>query len=305
MVELLADPELWRAGIRLAVPILLAAIGVLLAERSGVLNIGIEGCMLAGAAVGSIAAVGSGSPIVGLVAGSLAGGGVAIGLAVATVWLPASQVAVGIAINLLLLGGSLLLVQLALGTSGVVRSLAMAPLPLPLLGEIPIVGRIAFDHDPVVYLAGALVVAAWWVLFRTDLGIRLRAVGDSVHASRAIGLPVARIRFASLWLSGLLGGLGGAYLSVIQLTFFVENTVAGRGYVALALVIFGGWHPLRIAGAALLLGSLDALQLRLQGIYGSAWFELLSAIPYAAILLLLVARPGRLRPPRELGRPLV
>lgn len=298
------DAELWRSAIRIAIPLMLAALGVLIAERSGVLNIGIEGCMLMGAAAGSVASLMLGSPVVGLLVGTAAGMTTALVVALFTVALPASQVAVGIAVNSTALGASLLLVGLAFGGASLTGATgSFASLPLPLLAEVPHLGVILFDQAAPTYVAAALVPAIWWFLFRSRSGIALRASGDSVGAARAIGLPLVRIRLAALIAGGALGGFGGAYLSVVQLSFFVENAVAGRGYIALALVVFGRWRPIRIAGAALLVGWLDALQLRLQGIYGSASFELLNALPYAAVLILLIVRPGRLLPPRELGRP--
>lgn len=303
-LEFLTDPAFWRSAIRLSIPLLLAALGVLVAERSGVLNIGMEGCMLMGAALGSIVAITASSPTTGLLAAIAAGAAVGLLLATLTVLLPASQVAAGIAVNILALGASAMVVRYALGASGALpHSHPFPTAPIPALEHIPGLGPALFRHDAVTYLAGGLTVGLWWFLLRTRRGTQLRAIGDAARSAAAIGLHISRTRWGAMLASGALGGLAGGYLTVVHLTFFVENGVAGRGYVALALVVFARWHPLGLALAALIVGTMDAYQLRLQAAHDLSVFELLTALPYIAVLILLILRPGHLRPPRELGRP--
>ncbi len=264
------------------------------------MNIGMEGCMLVAACLGALVAVEASSAPLGLAAAVLAGAGCAAAIGLLTVFVPASQVVVGISFNVLALGLTGLIAREAFGTAAQPpRAPALPEAPVPLLSDIPLVGPALFDQDLVTYATYALVaVLAWW-LAHSGSGTAVRAVGDSARSAVAIGLRVRPLRFAALVAGGALGGLGGGYLTIVELSFFTDNATAGRGYVAIALVVFARWRPWALAGGALLFAGLDAYQLRLQAQGGAPAYELIAALPYVAVLALLVLRPGRLAPPRE------
>jgi general nucleoside transport system permease protein len=302
--DFLVDEAFWQAAIRLSIPLVLAALGVLLAERSGVMNIGIEGCMLMGASVGSIVAVKASSAELGMLAAMVAGTGTATVIGLFTILLPANQVVIGISVNLLALGMSGLAVREAFANATVTpQSPPFPTAPIPVLESIPALGDILFRFDVITYTTGLLIPTLAFYLFRTTGGIKLRAVGDASRSAAAVALPILGTRWVALLLSGTLGGLAGGYLSIVALNLFIENSVAGRGYVALALVVFGGWNPFGVTAAALIVGTADALQLRLQTTGALVTIELLTALPYLTVIVLLALRRGRVAPPRELGRP--
>ena len=295
------DPVLLVAALMVAsTPILLAALGELVAERAGALNLGVEGMMITGAVLGFAAAYGSGSPALGFLAG--AGGGTALSLVfgVLTQVLMANQVATGLALTLFGLGLSALLGQ---GFVGV------RPPPVPHLGgplaEIPVLGPVLFSHDLVLYLALAMVPLLWAFLHRTRAGLVLRAVGEGHDAAHALGHPVVAVRMAAIAFGGAMAGLGGAYLSLVRVPQWTEGMTAGAGWIALAIVVFASWRPGRALLGAYLFGGVTVLQLNLQaaGLALPAW--LLSASPYLATIVVLVVISGRRgsAAPADLGRP--
>ncbi|MDE3011516.1 MAG: ABC transporter permease [Pseudomonadota bacterium] len=290
-----------------ATPLVLAGLGELVAEKAGVMNLGVEGMMLIGAIAAFAAAVASdGSVTAGLLAGMLAGVLAASLFALLALSLAANQAACGLALTIFGVGLSAFI-----GQSYVSHSLAGLPaLPLPGLSQIPWLGPILFRQDPVVYLAFLLYVAVAWVLARTRIGLILRAVGESPEAAHAIGYPVLGIRWAATLTGGAFAGLAGAYLSTVYTPLWVQNMTAGRGWISVALVVFATWKPTRLLLGACLFGGVTILQFHAQGLGLDLPVELLAALPYLAtvIVLVLISRDRkllRLNLPASLGKPFV
>ncbi len=287
-----------------ATPILLAAIGELVCEKSGVLNLGVEGMMIAGAVLGFIAAVETGSPALGFVAAMAGAAALALVFGVLTQALMSNQVATGLALTLFGLGLSAMVGQGYVG----LKAPPVGDLPLGPLPDLPVLGPILFGHDPVVYAALALTAAVWWVLRSTRAGLVLRAVGEGAEAAHALGYRVALVRMGAIAFGGACAGAGGAYLSLVRVPQWTEGMTAGAGWIALALVVFGAWRPWRVLFGALLFGGIGALQLRLQASGAAVPVELLSMSPYLvtiAVLVMISSGRGRasLAAPADLGRP--
>ncbi|HET9211980.1 MAG TPA: ABC transporter permease [Thermoanaerobaculia bacterium] len=274
------------SAIRLATPMLLAALGGLYSERSGVINIGLEGLMLAGAFTAATVTFYSHNPWIGLLAAILAGVGVAWIHAVACIRYRADQVVSGMAINILFLGVPALL-------SGALFESTGATPQIPQSQLIP--------RAPIV-LAFVLVPVTWWVLNRTPFGLRLRAVGENPEAADTAGVNVARIRYAGVLISGALAAIGGAYLSTGQSSLFARNMAAGRGFIALAALIFGKWRPVQTMLACLLFGFADALSIQMQGV-SRIPVQFIQIIPYVLTIVVLAGFIGHSRAPRALGLP--
>lgn len=286
-----------------ATPILLAGLGELVVERAGVLNLGVEGMMILGAICGFVAAVHSDSATLGFVAAALGGAGLALLFGVMTQVLMSNQVATGLALTLFGLGLAALIGQGYVGVKGP----GVPPLPLGALRDLPLVGRVLFAQDGMVWLALALVPATWAVLYRTRAGLILRAVGESAAAAHALGYKVVRIRLAAIAWGGAMAGLGGAYVSLVRVPQWTEGLTAGAGWIALALVVFAAWRPGRLLLGAWLFGGLSVLQLNLQAAGARVPVEYLSMTPYLATILVLTvlsARRGRrsVAAPADLGR---
>jgi general nucleoside transport system permease protein len=274
------------SAIRLATPLLLAALGGLFSERSGVINIGLEGLMLSGAFTAAVMTHYSGNPWVGLLAAILAGIGVALIHAVACIRYRADQVVSGTAINILFLGVPALL-------SGALFESTGATPQVPKEQLLP--------YAPII-LAFGLVPVTWWVLNRTPFGLRLRAVGENPEAADTAGVNVARIRYAGVLLSGALAAIGGAYLSIGQSSLFTRNMTAGRGFIALAALIFGKWRPVQTMLACLLFGVAEALSIQMQGV-SQIPVQFIQIIPYVLTIVVLAGFIGHSRAPRALGLP--
>lgn len=267
-----------------ATPLVFASIGELVAEKSGVLNLGVEGMMIIGAVAAFAATVSSGSYVVGIAAGALAGAAMAFLFAVLTLTLMSNQVACGLALTLFGLGLSALVGQ---AYSGI--SLPQFPrVDVPLLTDIPFVGPLLFGQDALVYLSFALVAGVAWFLTRTRAGLILRAVGENHEAAHGIGYPVVAIRYLAVMFGGACAGLGGTYLSLVQTPLWVEKMSAGRGWIALALVVFASWRPLRALGGAYLFGGITILQLHSQALGLKIDAQILSMLPYLATIVVLV-----------------
>jgi general nucleoside transport system permease protein len=265
-------------------PLLLAAAGELVVERAGVLNLGIEGMMIMGAACGFAAAHFTGSVTIGAVCGTLAGAGMAAIFAALTLGLAVNQVAAGLALTIFGIGLSGLI-----GAGFVGERIEAAPhLYIPLLTDIPMIGKILFGQDAFVYGSIALVVGIWWFLYRTRAGLVLRAVGDSHASAHALGYPVLKIRTLAVLFGGGCAGLGGAYLPLAYTPFFVPGMTAGRGWIALALVVFSSWKPGRVVIGAYLFGAVTILQLHAQGLGLGIPSQLMSSLPYLATVIVLV-----------------
>jgi general nucleoside transport system permease protein len=288
-----------------ATPLLLAGIGELVVERSGVLNLGVEGMMLAGAVTAFAVAFVTGSYTLAILAAVLAGMAMAFVFGVLTLTLVSNQVATGLALTLFGLGLS------ALVGAGFVGS-PIAPLPklaLPGLSDLPVVGPVLFGQDVLVYLSVALTLGVAWFLKSARGGMVLRACGDSDLSAHAIGYDVIRIRYLAVLFGGLCAGLAGAFLSLSYTPMWVEQMTAGRGWIALALVVFASWRPLRLLAGAYLFGGVSVLQLYVQGMGGiGVPSQVMSMLPYLATILVLTiisARSlrGRLDAPACLGKP--
>ena len=291
MVEIFTASLIWST-IRLSTPLILAALGGLFSERSGVINIALEGMMLAGAFTGAAATYATGSPWIGLLAAIAAGAALALIHAVATIRYRADQVVVGTAINILMLGLPGFLSGAFFLSSG-----STPQLPIEQL----------MPRAPIV-IAFALVPLTWYVLYRTPFGLRLRAVGENPEAADAAGVNVAKIRYSGVLLSGALAAIGGAYLSIGQSSLFTRNMTSGRGFIALAALIFGKWRPVQTLLACLFFGLTEAVTIQMQGAVKLPSGEnipvhFIQMVPYVLTIVVLAGFIGHSRPPRALGRP--
>jgi simple sugar transport system permease protein len=267
-----------------ATPLVFAAIGELVAERSGVLNLGVEGMMVIGAIAGFSAIIATKSVLLALAGAVAAGAVMALLFGLLTLTLRANQVASGLALTMFGLGLSALWGQSYSGLSAP----AFPHLYIPGLTDIPLVGKLLFGQDALLYLSLVMVVAVAWGLERTRLGLIIRAVGENHDAAHAIGYPVLAYRYLALVFGGAMAGLGGAYLSLVQTPLWVERMTAGRGWIALALVVFAAWRPWRVLLGAYLFGGITVLQLHSQAFGVKVDAQLLSMLPYLATILVLV-----------------
>lgn len=294
------------ASVAMAAPILLAALGELLVEQSGVINIGIEGAMLSGAFTGLAAAYFSGSLMVGVVAAMAAGVILNVLLAGLIVSLAANQVVAGTALDILALGLTGVAYRRLFGVTGqAIRVVPLAPLGAGAPARIPVIGPMLLAQNALVYLAFALVPVVSFVLTRTRYGLYFRAAGEHPEAADALGLGVYRLRWIAMLIAGALSGLGGAYLTLGYTSTFVEGISGGRGFVALAVVIVGRWNAWGIAAASLLFGAATALQFTLQAGNVALPYQLFLALPYLLTLAVLATVGGQAQSPSALGEPYV
>ncbi len=267
-----------------ATPLVYAALGELVAERAGVLNLGVEGMMLVGAVTGFVVGVSSGSLWLAYLAAAAAGALLALLFAVLTLSLQTNQVATGLALTLFGVGASAFAGRSFVGLA-IPR---LAPVHLPLLTDLPLVGPLLFHYDLLVYGSIVLCGVLAWLLKRTRVGLRLRAVGEAPAIAHALGEPVTLIRYLAVLFGGAMSGIAGAYLSTALTPMWVEGMSAGRGWIALALVVFGTWKPWRAFGGAYLFGAVTVLQLYAQAFGVHVPSEFLSMLPYAATIVVLV-----------------
>ncbi len=267
-----------------ATPLLFAAIGEMVTEKSGVLNLGVEGMMLVGAVVAFATVHHTGSAFLGILAGIIAGAGMSAIFGILVLGLQSSQVATGLALTIFGVGLSALWGQSLVG----VAYEGLPKLSVPFLSDIPLVGPLLFNHDILVYGSFAVVVAVVWFLGHTRPGLVLRAVGDSHDAAHAIGYSVLRIRFLAILFGGAMAGIAGAYLSLAYSPLWIENMSAGRGWIALALVVFATWRPWRVLVGAYLFGGITILQLHAQAFGVGIPSQVMSMLPYLATILVLV-----------------
>jgi general nucleoside transport system permease protein len=289
-----------------ATPLLLAATGELVVEKSGVLNLGVEGMMVMGAVAGFAVTVSTGSPLLGIVGGAFAGVLVSLLFAFVTLTLVANQVASGLALTMFGLGLSGLMGEAFVGQPGI----KLASLDIPGLTTLPFVGKMLFGQDILVYLSFAAVFGVSWFLNRTRAGLILRAVGDNHTSAHALGYSVVGVRYLAVMFGGAMAGLGGAYLSVAYTPLWVENMTAGRGWIALALVVFASWIPWRAAIGAYLFGAVTVLQFHAQAFGLGFPSQFLAMLPYLATIIVLVAISGNRRAtlfntPSSLGKSFV
>lgn len=293
---------LLASTIRFATPLVFAALGGLFSERSGVVNIGLEGLMLISAFAGVVGASFTGSALVGLGFGLAAGLIFALLHALMCITFEADQIISGTAIILLALGGTGFLMVEIFGSGGTSpRVPGFKEVPIPLLSDIPLFGPALFSQSLLVYLMYALIPITWFVVYRTPFGLRLRATGEVPEAVDTAGVSVTRIRYFGVALSGLLAACGGVYLSMGLLSAFSEGMTGGRGFIALAALIFGRWNPIGAAGAALLFGFAQAVTVRApQDVVPN---EFLQMLPYILTIIALVAFAGRAIAPAAIGKP--
>ena len=314
--DTLGSANLWQSTLAQATPLTLAAIGGVISERSGVVNIAMEGMMLTGAFFSVVFALLFHNVMLGLLGAILTGGVMAAFHAVAAIRLKADQIISGMAINLVALGLTSFLNFAAYGTNGTPpgcttstcakgQLLTVPDWSIPGLNNLPALGQILFQQSPIVYLALLLVLVTQLFLFRTKLGLRIRAVGEHPRAADTAGINVQQLRYLAVILSGLLSGLAGGYLALAVAYGFSDNMTSGRGFIALAAMIFGKWTPIGAFGACLLFGFGQALYDQLQNISGPLqdYSSLLATLPYLLTIVALAGFIGRAIPPAADGIP--
>jgi simple sugar transport system permease protein len=289
-----------------ATPLVLAASGELVAERSGVLNLGVEGMMIMGAVCAFAAAHMTGSPYLGILAGIASGAVFSLLFGFLTLTLVTNQVATGLALTILGLGVSGMLGESFVGLPGV----KLQPIVFPLLSDIPFIGPLLFRQDLIFYMSVALVFGTGWFLFKSRAGLKIRAVGDSHASAHALGINVIRTRYLAVMFGGACAGLAGAQLSLVYTPQWVENMSAGRGWIALALVVFASWRPWRVLAGGYLFGAVSIGQLHAPAFGIGVPSQLLSALPYLATIVVLVIishnrRTTLINTPASLGKSFV
>ncbi|MEW6106760.1 MAG: ABC transporter permease [Bacillota bacterium] len=303
ILDVIFDINNVTATIRMATPIALAAMGGAFSERSGVINIGLEGMILTGAFCGVLGSYISGSPWLGVLFAVVGGGLMGAILAVFAIKFKADHVVSGVGLNIFALGLTSWLMQVLWknrGTSVSVNGLPM--FSIPVVRDVPVLGTILGTHSPLVYMMLILIFLGWVVMFKTPLGLRIRMAGEHPEAADTVGINVHAVQYLSVILSGCLAGLGGAYLSLAQLNWFSMNMSAGRGYMALAANIFGQWNPIGGLGASFLFAFTDALQMRIQTSPVKLPTDIIQMLPYILTILVLAGAVIRSRPPAALGR---
>ncbi len=289
------------SGIRLATPYLYAAIGETFGQRSGVLNLGVEGQMLLGAFVSFYVAFTTGSLWLGLLGAMIVGALMGLAMAYVTVNLQAEQGISGIGFYLFGLGMSDLLFKMLLGTVETVKGFPIAPIPF--LSDIPVIGAIFFQQNILVYFAFLLVPTAWFVLNKTTLGLKIRSVGENPDAADSLGVSVAKVRYFTIILGGTLSGVAGASMSIALLNVFQQNMTSGLGFIAVALVYFGAWRAWGVLAGALLFSMVNSLQLWMQVLNVPIPSDIAVMLPYLLTIIVLVATVSRVRAPAALTKP--
>ncbi|KXG87706.1 ABC transporter permease [Agrobacterium bohemicum] len=289
-----------------ATPLVIAALGELVTERAGVLNLGVEGMMIMGAVCAFAAAHLTGSPYIGIVAGIASGAVFSLLFGFLTLTLVTNQVATGLALTLLGLGVSGMLGESFVGLPGV----KLPPIVFPMLSEIPVIGPALFRQDLIFYMSIALVIGIGWFLFKSRAGLKIRAIGDNHGSAHALGINVIRTRYLAVMFGGACAGLAGAQLSLVYTPQWVENMSAGRGWIALALVVFASWRPWRVLAGGYLFGAVTIGQLHAQAFGIGVPSQLLSAMPYIATIVVLIIishnrRTTLINTPASLGKPFV
>ena len=291
-------------AIRIATPLLLAALGEAVSERAGVLNVGIEGLMALGALTGFVVAYWTGNLWLGFAAALVVGALGSLVFGTMTVLWGADQVATGIVMNLFCFGlANLTYRSLFTGAKEIPSVSTMRPYRIPGLSDLDYVGRALFSHTPIVYITFLLVPVVWFVLQRSVWGLNVRAVGENPAAADTAGIDVWAVRLAAVAVGGAFAGVAGATLSIAQLGSYLDNMTAGRGFVALAVVVFGGWNPWRIAGACLVFGGAEALQLRMQATGVPIPSAFLVAVPYVLTIIVIAAFASKAAYPAAINIP--
>lgn len=301
MIDLLSviNVGLFAAALRMATPIAYASLGAIFSERVGIINIGLEGMMLTSAFMGVAASYYTGNPWLGVLAAMLVGGLLGFFHAILTVKFFGNQIVSGTGINIFAMGFTAYMSQVIWGSRGASSSVpGLEAVSIPLLNDIPIIGKIIGTHTPLVYVMVLTTVLSYVVLFRTPWGLRIRAVGEHPAAAETAGIDVPRMKYLCVTVSGVLAGLGGAFLSLGHLKLFAWGMTGGRGFIAMAAMIFGKWMPFGALGASLLFGLADALQMRLQAL-GLLPPQIILTIPYILTVAVLAGVVGRATPPSD------
>ncbi|WP_313756076.1 ABC transporter permease [Tissierella sp.] len=295
---------LLSASIRLSVPILFAALGGMYSERSGVVNIGLEGIMLVGAFAGVVGSYFTGSYWIGALVAIVSGVLISAIFALITVKIRINQIVSGVAINLLAVGLTSFFYRALFGITTVpITVKAFEPINIPMLSNIPIIGEIFFKQTALVYIAFLLVPISYYIFYKTSVGLSIRTVGEHPMAADTVGIPVNKVRTICVLVSGALAGLGGCFLSLGQFNMFVDNMVSGRGFIAVAAVIFGKWNPKGVLMASLIFGIADALQIRIQMSGLNIPYQFLLMFPYLLTVVAVTGIVGRTTSPNALGKP--
>lgn len=291
-----------EGSVRTATPLAFAALGETVAERAGVINIGLEGAIIAGAFGGFVAA-GSGSVWIGFAGAALAGTALSALFALFAIRIRADQIIAGTATSLLGLGLTATLYRQLYGATGAALSIpTMGVTRIPVLSDIPVVGAALFAQPSITYLLYILTPAVWWWMYRTHLGLGLRATGEDPRAAIAAGIPARAIQTGAILFGGALGGIAGGVLVIAHAGSFAEGMSAGRGFIAIAIVVLGRWHPLGVAAAALIFGAASALQYLFQSMGWSLPYQAFLALPYVLTLLGLAGIAGKATAPASLGK---
>jgi len=290
---------LFAATLRMATPIVLASLGGVFSERAGITNIGLEGMMLTGAFAGVATSFFTGNPWLGVLAAVFTGGLLGLLHAILTVKFIGNQIVSGVSINIFAMGFTAFMSQVFWGSRGASESVqGLKEISLPIIKDVPILGQIIGTHTPLVYMMLILTVVAQFVLFKTPFGLRLRAVGEYPAAADSAGINVFKTKYVSVMLSGMLAGLGGSFLSLGHLNLFAWGMTGGRGFIAMAAMIFGKWIPFGAFWASLFFGFSDALQMRLQSL-GLLPPQIILSIPYLLTVAVLAGAVGRATPPSD------
>jgi len=290
-------------SLRMSAPILFATIGGVFAERSGVMNIGLEAMILIGAFGAALGSFYTGSPIGGLVFSMMLGCIAAFLLAVLTVGLHVNQLIAGVAMNMLVGGATAFLARVFFGVDSTTNTLAgFSAFKIPVLSSIPVLGPVLFNQDILIYLLFILVPLSHYILFHTHWGLQIRAIGEYPQAADTAGVNVISTRYFCVCLSGIFGALGGAHIVLSQVYVFTENMSAGKGFIALAAIILGRWNPFGALFACLLFGLFEALQLNLQFSHPDIPYQIFSMLPYLVSVLAIIATVGKKGQPNALGQ---
>jgi general nucleoside transport system permease protein len=291
-----------EATVRTATPLAYAALGEAVVERAGMINIGVEGAIIAGA-FASLVGAGAGGTVAGFAAGALAGVAMAAVFGAFTILRRADQIITGTAVTLLGLGLTGALYRMLYGDAGAALTTPTTPpWVVPGLSALPVIGRALFAQPPATYALYALVPAVWWWTYRTHAGLALRAVGERPDAAVAAGIRPRRVQLAAVLFGGAMGGIAGATLVLAQAGTFAEGMSAGRGFIAVAIVVLGRWHPVGVALAALVFGAASALQYLFQAMGWTLPYQLFLALPYVLTLMVLATVAGRASAPAALGK---
>ena len=295
----IVNAGLFAASLRMATPLVFASIGGIFSERVGIVNIALEGMMLTGAFSGVLATFATGNPWIGVLASVLAGGLLGYLHAILTVKFSGNQIISGTGINLLALGATAYLCQAVWGSRGASQSVqGLDAISIPLINDIPFLGEVVGNQTPLVYLSILVAILSYILLFKTPGGLRIRAVGEHPAAADTTGVDVYRTKYLCLILSGMLAGLGGAFLSLGHLSLFVLGMTGGRGFIALAAMIIGGWTPFGALGASFLFGFADALQIRLQSV-GILPSQIVLTLPYILTIVVVAVFARKRLPPSD------